>query len=247
VASPSDASKSAGGKTPGTGACLGRRARPADEHGPGALPGRGGGRGPVTDGIRQSTDDEVALAERFRAGDETVLRQVYDRYGGLVYRLGMACLSSHHDAEDVTQATFVAAWRGRGTYDPDRGTLAGWLLGIARRQVVDRVRALQRDHGIASAAARTVDTHFAEELVPERVVDRLVVLDELRQLSDEQRRVVELAFFDDLTHVQIAGVTGLPLGTVKSHLRRGLTRLRNRWEVDGAARGSGSAGVGRAR
>lgn len=201
----------------------------------------------MTDRTRQSTEDELALAERFRAGDETVLRAVYDRYGGLVYRLGVSCLSSHHDAEDVTQATFVAAWRGRETYDPDRGTLAGWLLGIARRQVVDRLRILRRESGATAAAVREAEGGYSKEPAPEQVVDRLVILDELRQLSDEQRRVMELAFFDDLTHVQIAGVTGLPLGTVKSHLRRGLARLRSRWEVDGAARGSGSAGIGSAR
>lgn len=199
------------------------------------------------DRTRPSPDDERMLVERFRRGDETVLRELYDRYGGLVHRLGLSCLSSHHEAEDVTQATFVAAWRGRATYDPERGTLAGWLLGIARRQVVDRLRVMRREHGITAAAVRQAEAGYSEEPGPERVVDRLVVLDELRQLSDEQRRVVELAFFDDLTHVQIAGVTGLPLGTVKSHLRRGLARLRDRWEVDGAARGSGSAGVGRAR
>jgi RNA polymerase sigma factor (sigma-70 family) len=200
----------------------------------------------VTEQIRRSSEEELVLAERFRGGDETVLRELYDRYGGLVHRLGLSSLASHHEAEDVTQATFVAAWRGRESYDPRRGTLAGWLLGIARHQVADRLRVISREHGIA-AAVRQTEAGYSDELVPERVVDRLVVLDELRQLTAEQRRVVELAFFDDLTHVQIAGMTGLPLGTVKSHLRRGLARLRTRWEVDGAARGSGSAGANRAR
>jgi len=190
-------------------------------------------------------DEDLDLAERFRQGDESVLRLVYDRYGGLVYRLGLSCLTTHHDAEDLTQATFVAAWRGRQTYDPDRGTLAGWLLGIGRRQVVDRLRARQRERDLAAAVGR-VEPGYSDVPSPERVVDRLVVLDELRRLSPEQRRVVELAFFDDLTHVQIAGLTGLPLGTVKSHLRRGLDRLRSRWEVDGAAPGPRSTGASRA-
>jgi RNA polymerase sigma factor (sigma-70 family) len=194
---------------------------------------------------RQPADDELRLAERFRQGDETVLREVYDRYGGLVYRLGTSCLSGHHDAEDVTQATFVAAWRGRQTYDPDRGSLAGWLLGIARRQVVDRLRVLARDRTVAAAVQQGGQVREAPG--PERIVDHLLVVDELRWLSPEQRRVVELAFFDDLTHIQIASVTGLPLGTVKSHIRRGLERLRTRWEVDGAALGPRSAGAPRAR
>jgi RNA polymerase sigma-70 factor (ECF subfamily) len=190
---------------------------------------------------------EQDLGERFRTGDETVLRELYDRYGGLVHKVGLACLPSHTDAEDVTQATFVAAWRGRQTYDPDRGSLAGWLLGIARRQAVDRLRVLGRERSSVDAVRQQGPVAYPQELAPEQVIDRIVVLDELQKLSDEQRRVLELAFFDDLTHVQIAGVTGLPLGTVKSHLRRGLERLRSRWEVDGAARGSRPAGASRPR
>jgi RNA polymerase sigma factor (sigma-70 family) len=193
------------------------------------------------------TPDQLELGERFRRGDEAVLRELYDRYGALVHQVGVACLPSRADAEDVTQATFVAAWRGRQTYDPDRGSLAGWLLGIARRQAVDRLRALGREQSSIEAVRRQAPAPYPGELAPERVIDRIVVLDELRRLGDEQRRVVELAFFDDLTHVQIAGVTGLPLGTVKSHLRRGLEQLRRRWEVDGAARGSRAADASRPR
>ena len=195
----------------------------------------------MTGPTEAASDDDRVLAERFRGGDETSLRELYDRYGGLVHRLGLSCLGSYHEAEDVTQATFVAAWRGRGTYDPARGGLAGWLLGIARRQVIDRLRVLRREQGARAAAERDAGVGYSGEVVPERVLDRLVVADELRLLTDEQRRVVKLAFFDDLTHAQIAGITGLPLGTVKSHLRRGLARLRTRWEVDGAARGSRAA------
>jgi RNA polymerase sigma factor (sigma-70 family) len=190
---------------------------------------------------------ERILGERFRAGDETALREMYERYGGLVHRVGLACLPGRHEAEDLTQATFVAAWRGRQTYDPDRGTPAGWLLGIARRQAVDRLRVLRRERTVADAVLRHPPPAYSGESVPDQVLDRIVVLDELSRLGDEQRRVLELAFFDDLTHTQIAGVTGLPLGTVKSHLRRGLARLRRRWEVDGAARGPGAADAPRPR
>lgn len=206
----------------------------------------------IFDGERteERLDSQLAdrlLGERFRAGDETALQEMYGQYGGLVHRVGLACLPGRHEAEDLTQATFVAAWRGRQTYDPDRGTLAGWLLGIARRQAVDRLRALRRERNVTDAVLRHPPPAYSEEPVPEQVIDRIVVLDELRRLGDEQRRVLELAFFDDLTHVQIAGLTGLPLGTVKSHLRRGLARLRTRWEVDGAARGPGAADAPRPR
>lgn len=193
-----------------------------------------------------SSDDE--LAERLRAGDETALREVYDRHGSAVLYLAQRLLGNRADAEDVTQVTFVAAWNGRDGFDPQRGTMLGWLLGIARRKVVDRVRATVRDQRVTESVrvqqpAGQPDAGDS----PERIVDRLVVADELRRLPDEQRRTLELAFYDDLTHPQIAAATGLPLGTVKSHLRRGMANLRRRWEVDSATTfGSRSAGPSRA-
>ncbi|GIE33999.1 RNA polymerase sigma factor [Actinoplanes italicus] len=190
-----------------------------------------------------SSDDE--LAERLRAGDETALREVYDRHGAAVLYLAQRLLGDRAEAEDVTQVTFVAAWTGRDGFDPERGTMLGWLLGIARRKVVDRVRSSAREQRATRTVQERQPASPAEES-PEHIVDRLVVADELKRLPDEQRRTLELAFFDDLTHPQIAEATGLPLGTVKSHLRRGMANLRRRWEVDGATSGSRSAGPSRA-
>jgi RNA polymerase sigma factor (sigma-70 family) len=180
---------------------------------------------------------DVELAEAFRCGEPESLRRVYDRYGPAVHHLATRGLATRADAEDVTQATFVAAWQGRETFDPERGSLLGWLLTIARRKVIDRIRAAAREHRVADRV-RALPDPVPTEPGPERVLDRLVVADELGRLPTEQRRVLELAFYDDLTHQQVAAVTGLPLGTVKSHLRRGMLRLRKRLEVDGVASGS---------
>jgi RNA polymerase sigma factor (sigma-70 family) len=187
---------------------------------------------------------ETELAEHFRAGDEHALRIAYDRYGGAVFHLASRMLANRADAEDVTQATFVAAWLGRGTFDPERGGMLGWLLGIARRKVVDRLRLAERDGRAADVVRALPDPPQVD--APERVLDRLVIADEMAQLPAEQRRTLELAFYDDLTHPQISAVTGLPLGTVKSHIRRGMANLRRRLEVDGAAFGSRSTGPSRA-
>jgi RNA polymerase sigma-70 factor (ECF subfamily) len=187
-------------------------------------------------------DDD--LAEQFRAGEEHALRLAYDRYGGAVLYLGVRLLGNRSDAEDITQTTFVAAWQGRDTFDPDRGGMLSWLLGIARRKVADRLRSAARDERVATSVRAQPVT--PDEESPERVLDRLVVADEMAQLPAEQRRTLELAFYDDLTHPQIAAMTGLPLGTVKSHIRRGMANLRKRWEVDGAAFGTRSAGPSRA-
>jgi RNA polymerase sigma factor (sigma-70 family) len=178
-------------------------------------------------------DAEHELAAAFPHGGDHVLRAAYDRYGALVYRIALASLPSAADAEEVTQATFVSAWQGRHTFDPAVGSLAGWLVGIVRRRAIDRLRTVQREQMSVRAVEQTLGDDVAVG-GPERVVDRIVVADELGRLPDNQRRVLELAFFDDLTHSQIAALTGMPIGTVKSNLRRGLIQLRRRWEVDGA-------------
>lgn len=191
----------------------------------GLRPMPGGGRHPDPD----RTESDQLLEVRFAAGDPMALRNAYDRHGSAVYGIALRGLGAHHDAEDITQQVFVRAWRGRATFDPGRGGLGGWLVGIARRQVADRLSARFRDSDVADRVGRAAGTPVAAA-VPDQVVDAMVVADEMNQLPSRMRTVLQLAFFDDLTHQQIAALTGLPLGTVKSHLRRGLERLRRRWE-----------------
>lgn len=198
------------------------------------------------DGVPLARGPDDELSARFAAGDEIALREAYDRFARAVFHLATTSLANRHDAEDVTQATFVAAWLGRATFDPDRGSLLGWLLGIARRKIIDRLRVLARESRVSrSVNDRPGQTPAAAQ--PDQVVDRLVLADELAQLPAEQRRMLELAFFDDLTHQQIAQTTDVPLGTVKSHIRRGMSSLKRRWEVDGGTSGPRSADISRVR
>jgi RNA polymerase sigma-70 factor (ECF subfamily) len=180
--------------------------------------------------------DERDLEREFPSGSDDVLRAVFDRWGGLVYSYCLRTLPVASDADDVVQQVFVAAWSRRATFDPERGTLPGWLLGIARHKAYDHLRATTREAARADAVARTVDDHD-ERSTGDLVADRLLLGDELGRLPDDQRRALELAFFDGHTHSEIANVLGQPLGTVKSNIRRGLSRLRSRLEVDRAARG----------
>ncbi|WP_395729827.1 RNA polymerase sigma factor [Nakamurella sp.] len=171
--------------------------------------------------------------ERFQAGDDRALREAYDRFGGMVLRVGLLRLGNQHDAEDLVQMVFVRAWKGRAGFDPTKGSLGAWLLGITRRLIADRYAALDRDRRIVAAAEQVAPTDV-ESAPADRVVDRVVVGNELDKLPAEQRRVILLAFYGELSHSQIAATTGLPIGTVKSHIRRALIQLRKRWEVDGA-------------
>lgn len=171
--------------------------------------------------------DDAELAVRFRAGDPAALRFLFDRYAPAVARLARASLRDPADIDDVVQATFVSAWKGRGTYRDDRSGLLTWLLSITRRRIVDVMRSRGRIDRDAGAAARSVPGHTVvagED--PDRVVDRLLIADELSRLSDQQQRVLTMSFYGGLTHVEIAEKTGMALGTVKSHLKRGLHRLR---------------------
>ncbi|MGM0818681.1 MAG: RNA polymerase sigma factor, partial [Actinomycetota bacterium] len=161
--------------------------------------------------------------------------------------LARRTLRSEADAEDVVQQTFVDAWRARETFDPGRGELPGWLVGIARRRSIDRLRASQRQPDpVADVAA---DEPAADEI--DAVADRLLVATAVAELPVAQRRVLELAFWHGCTHHDIAERLGLPLGTVKSHIRRGLERLRGRLDREdeglAGAPGAGQPGASRAR
>jgi RNA polymerase sigma factor (sigma-70 family) len=176
-------------------------------------------------------DDEVG--RRFAAGDEQALAWAYERWAGQVHGMAVRAFGPGPDAEDVTQQTFVSAWTGRTGYSSARGPLPAWLVGICRHKIADTWARLERQRRTTEAVA--VEAPAPPAAVDAVVADRVLLLGELDQIGQPQRGIIEMAFFEDLTHVQIATRTGLPLGTVKSHIRRTLERLRARLEVDGAA------------
>jgi RNA polymerase sigma-70 factor (ECF subfamily) len=163
------------------------------------------------------------LDAAFAAG-EADLRSVYEQHGGLVYGICRRALDEHA-AKDVTQEVFVSAWKARDQYDPERGALGAWLVGIAKRRIIDHLRS-ERRHADRRAAEPVEHTDPDGEVELGRTIDRMVVADALRALPDRARQVITLAYIDGLTHHEITDQTGLPLGTVKSDIRRGLTRIR---------------------
>lgn len=184
--------------------------------------------------VTTAIDDATDIGRRLSAGDERALADAYREWSSLVYSLALRSLGDASDAEDVTQKVFVSAWQGREKYDPERAAVPAWLVGITRNTIADTHAARARERAIADqvSAVSLDDPYPAAEA---GLAERLLIADELAKLEPEPQGVVRLAFFDDLTHTQIAERLNMPIGTVKSHIKRSLTRLRSRLEVSHGA------------
>jgi RNA polymerase sigma-70 factor (ECF subfamily) len=186
------------------------------------------------------SDADVGLLQRIVARDEAALAELYDRHSRLVYSLIMRILGSPSDAEDVLQETFVRVWSRADTYDALLGSPAAWLTRIARNRAIDRLRA-RRVRGnlaiepavhIADDAPRSAEpvTRETPETQLEGRMTAGAVRTALATLTADQRALIEAAFFEGYTHSELATRFGVPLGTVKTRIRSGLTAMRGHLE-----------------
>jgi RNA polymerase sigma factor (sigma-70 family) len=178
--------------------------------------------------VTVSPDDDLhILAGDFLRGEEAALERMYRRFSALVFTVALRSLGDVTEAEDVVQKVFVAAWSGRHTYKPERASLSAWLMGITRNKVADAHQARTKQ--------RRIQSEVSANLMPAPdtmdIAERLIIADEISRLDAVPQRVLKLAFYEDLTHAQIADRLQLPPGTVKSHIRRSLIKLRRRLEV----------------
>jgi RNA polymerase sigma-70 factor, ECF subfamily len=159
------------------------------------------------------------LLRRLADGDTEALGTFYDAYAGLVHGLALRILRDTTDAEDVVQEVFMQAWRQAARFDPARGTPEAWLCTIARTRALDRLRrrAARREDPGDSAPASTG---------PPRTEEAIAVRKALEGLSADQRRALELAYYEGLTQSEIARHLGEPLGTIKTRIRTAMIRLR---------------------
>ncbi|MDO7881792.1 RNA polymerase sigma factor [Salinibacterium soli] len=178
--------------------------------------------------------EDARIEASFARGDDRTLRDAYDRWSGVIYTIALRSLGDVGDAEDVTQRVFVSAWTSRERFDPSRARLSTWLIAIAKNRIADvheaRAR-VRRLHDSIVATALPDEVADAPDLA-----DTVLIADELSRLEPAARAVMTLAFYDDLTHDEISRRLDMPLGTVKSHIRRSLQKMRNRLEVPDVAR-----------
>src|SRR5262245_25631974 len=167
--------------------------------------------------------DEVALIERIQSGDETAMTDMYDRYSGIVYGVALRILGNATAAEDVLQEVFLQLWRNPQAFDANRGKLPAWLAVIARNRAIDHLRKRPLEDNIEELPIST-GVNLENEAAQRLAVDKIRGV--LAQLPQEQRRALEMAFFEGMTHTEIAAKSGEPLGTIKTRIRTGLLVLR---------------------
>jgi RNA polymerase sigma-70 factor (ECF subfamily) len=163
------------------------------------------------------------------AGEQTALAQLYDRTAFLVYGLALRVLGNPEDAEEVTLDVYSQVWRSARGFEESRGSATSWLVMIARSRAIDRLRRRmdqRQREGTMEDLGNAPDSAATPDQASERNQRRALVQAALGQLPDEQRELIELAFFLGCSHSEIAGRTGIPLGTVKTRLRLGMIKLR---------------------
>ncbi len=174
-------------------------------------------------------ESDARLAERIRAGQAQALGELYDRYAGTALAVALRVVADRTEAEDVVHDAFVAVWRKIDRFDAGRGSLRAWLLTVVRNRAIDRVRARRVSVDVDDADERSLlrtgpNPTWEDALRRTSATEVRAALD---GLPEEQRRALELAYFEGYTYREVAEMTGVAPGTAAGRLRLGLTKLRD--------------------
>lgn len=175
--------------------------------------------------------EDAALLKRIAGGEEAALGDLYDRYGRILYAFTMKMLRSVEDSQDIIQDVFLRVWNRAETYDAAKGSVYAWLVGMTRNRTIDKVRSKgYKKQGqtvdIASLVAESDEPNPHVKTVAEEY--RQLVAGALRSLEADQQKVISLAYFDGYSQSEIAETLRIPLGTVKSRMRKALLVMRSR-------------------
>jgi RNA polymerase sigma-70 factor (ECF subfamily) len=170
------------------------------------------------------------LLAQVQSGEESALLALHEQYAGLVYSVAYRVLNDQMTAEEVTQDTFMRLWNKAESYDPARGSFVTWLLTITRRIAIDVLRKQQRDPAVSPVFSDEDSERWETMLGADEDADlRRTLAAVMQELPDDQRHAIELAYFQGMSHSQIAGYLDQPVGTIKTRIRLGMKKLREAW------------------
>ena len=195
----------------------------------------------LSSSVRTERDaDDIALLHATARGDERAFASLYDRYSTILFGLLLRILHERSEAEDVLQEVFLQVWQRAGNFDAERGRPFTWLVTLARSRAIDRLRAKgSRERAALASASETVEPVVDAEAEAFRAEQGEVVRGALLSIPEDQRRTLLLAYFEGLSQSEIAARLNQPLGTVKTRMRSGMSKLR---ELLGAQAGGALAG-----
>jgi RNA polymerase sigma-70 factor (ECF subfamily) len=176
---------------------------------------------------RPTAEDDASLLAQVQAGDEHAMASLYDRYSRLVYSVSLRVLRDPPAAEDVVQEVFMQVWRNPDSFVAARGSLGGWLAIVSRNRSIDTLRRKRPTTNVDDVPL-AAPGNLANEAERNSLIELARAV--IGKLPREQRKTLEMAFFDGLTHSEIAEMTGDPLGTVKTRIRGGLLTLRKAFQ-----------------
>jgi len=174
--------------------------------------------------VRRDSDSDEALVQAMANGDREALGCLYDRYASILLAVGQQLLAARREAEDLVHDVLLEAWRRAGDYDARRGTVRAWLVMRTRSRALDRRRSAGAQRTVPLADERMAEAVGDED--PSLASDRARVRRALESLPDDQRRVIELGYFEGLSSSEIATRLSAPIGTVKSRVAAALAKLR---------------------
>jgi RNA polymerase sigma-70 factor, ECF subfamily len=172
-----------------------------------------------------------SLLKRVADGDSGAIKEVMDQFGGLVWSLARRSCYNPADAEDATQEIFLDIWKSASRYDESKGSETLFVAMIARRRLIDRIRRQGREPQMDDIDAPGFELASSTEAEGETFTEAALAAKAVATLKPAQQRVLELGLLQGLSHSEIADVTGMPLGTVKTQMRRGLIRVRELMQV----------------
>lgn len=178
---------------------------------------------------------ELRLAARLRDGDPDALAELYRQYGPTTFGYLVRVLRDRAAAEDVQQQVYTELWRRAGEFDPERAGLLTWAMTITRSRSIDHLRRRVPEPRDPDVAARTIEAHQAVDAESDALADRWRMAHYLGLLPDDERVLLRLRFYEELSQSEIAERTGIALGTVKARMVRGLRRLRELIETEEGA------------